>query len=63
VVISKINVDKNPELTAQKVRSIPALLYFKNGEIVDTQNGVQSKSVMTSNLASIIKAKIVNLIL
>jgi thioredoxin 1 len=39
VVISKINVDKNPELTAQfKVRSIPALLYFKNGEIVDTQN-------------------------
>jgi thioredoxin 1 len=29
-VISKINVDKNPELTAQfKVRSIPALLYFK----------------------------------
>jgi thioredoxin 1 len=59
VVISKINVDKNPELTAQfKVRSIPALLYFKNGEIVDTQNGVQSKSVMTSNLASIIKAKI-----
>jgi thioredoxin 1 len=56
VVISKINVDKNPELTAQKVRSIPALLYFKNGEIVDTQNGVQSKSVMTSNLASIIKS-------
>jgi thioredoxin-like negative regulator of GroEL len=43
-------------LTAQ--RSIPALLYFKNGEIVDTQNGVQSKSVMTSNLASIKKAKI-----
>jgi thioredoxin 1 len=57
VVISKINVDKDPELTAQfKVRSIPALLYFKNGEIVDTQNGVQSKSVMTSNLASIIKS-------
>jgi thioredoxin 1 len=43
-VIQKINVDKNPELAAQfKVRSIPALFYFKNGE-VGTQNGVQSKS-------------------
>jgi thioredoxin 1 len=29
VVISKINVDKNPELTAQFKRSIPALLYLK----------------------------------
>jgi thioredoxin 1 len=56
-VISKINVDKNPELAAQfKVRSIPALFYFKNGEVVATQNGVQSKSVMTSHLASIIKS-------
>jgi thioredoxin 1 len=55
-VISKINVDKNPELAAQfKVRSIPALLYFKNGEVVGTQNGVQTKSVMTSHLTSIIK--------
>ena len=55
-VISKINVDKNPELTAQfKVRSIPALFYFKNGEIISTQNGVQSKSEMTSHLTNIIK--------
>ncbi|UQD55286.1 thioredoxin [Flavobacterium sp. K5-23] len=56
-VISKINVDTNPELAAQfKVRSIPALFYFKNGEIVGTQNGVQSKSVMTSHLTSLIKS-------
>jgi thioredoxin 1 len=51
-------VDTNPELAAQfKVRSIPALFYFKNGEIVGTQNGVQSKSIMTSHLTNIIKAK------
>jgi thioredoxin 1 len=50
-------VDTNPELAAQfKVRSIPALFYFKNGEIVGTQNGVQSKSIMTSHLTNIIKA-------
>jgi thioredoxin 1 len=56
-VISKINVDKNPELAAQfKVRSIPALFYFKNGDIVATQNGVQSKSVMASQLTNIIKS-------
>jgi thiol-disulfide isomerase/thioredoxin len=34
VVISKINVDKKSRVDK---RSIPALLYFKNGEIVDTQ--------------------------
>jgi thioredoxin 1 len=56
-VISKINVDQSPELAAKfKVRSIPALFYFKNGEIVETQNGVQSKSVMTNNLKSILKS-------
>jgi hypothetical protein len=49
----KINVDKNPELTAQ-FKKYSTLLYFKNGEIV--QNEVQNKSVMTSNLASIIKS-------
>jgi thioredoxin 1 len=55
-IISKINVDKNPELAAQfKVRSIPALFYFKNGEIVATQNGVQSKSEMTNQLNSFLK--------
>jgi thioredoxin 1 len=55
-IISKINVDKNPELATQfKVRSIPALFYFKNGEIVATQNGVQSKSEMTNQLNSFLK--------
>ena len=56
-IISKINVDKNPELATQfKVRSIPALFYFKNGEIVGTQNGVHSKSVISSHLNNIIKS-------
>jgi thioredoxin-like negative regulator of GroEL len=39
---SKINVDKNPELTAQ-FKKYSCIALFKNGEIVDTQNGVQSK--------------------
>ena len=56
-VISKINVDKNPELAAQfRVRSSPALFYFKDGEIVGSQNGAQSKSVISSHLNNIIKS-------
>lgn len=57
-IISKINVDKNPELSQQfDVRSIPALFYFKNGEMVGKQNGLQSKSVLSDTLKNIIKNK------
>jgi hypothetical protein len=34
------------------VRSNPALFYFKNGEIISTQNRVLSKSEMNSHLTS-----------
>jgi thioredoxin 1 len=50
-IITKINVDKNPELSQQfDVRSIPALFYFKNGEIVGKQNGLQPKNVISENI-------------
>jgi thioredoxin 1 len=50
-VIGKLNVDHNPE-TAVKygIRSIPALLYFKNGEIVDRQVGAVPKNTLESKL-------------
>jgi len=43
--IGKLNVDNAPE-TAQKygIMSIPTLLYFKNGEVVNKTIGVVSKS-------------------
>ena len=54
-VISKINVDHNPDLSAQfGVRSIPALFYFKNGALVGKQLGVQSKKVLSDNLESLL---------
>jgi thioredoxin 1 len=50
-VIGKLNVDENPEVTARYgVRSIPTLLVFKNGEIVDKQIGAVPKSVLNSKL-------------
>ena len=42
--IAKVNVDENSDLAAQYgIRSIPALLLFKNGKIADTIIGMQPK--------------------
>lgn len=45
IKIGKLNVDNAPD-TAQKygIMSIPTLLYFKNGEIVQKTIGVVAKS-------------------
>ena len=50
-VIAKLNVDENPQITARYgVRSIPTLLVFKNGQIVDKQVGAVPKSVLAGKL-------------
>ncbi len=50
-VIAKLNVDENPEVTARYgIRSIPTLLVFKNGQIVDKQVGAVPKSVLASKI-------------
>lgn len=42
--IVKLNVDENPNTPAQhNIRGIPTLLIFKNGNLVDTLVGNQSK--------------------
>jgi thioredoxin 1 len=50
-VIGKVNVDNNPGISVKYgIRNIPALLYFKNGEIVDKQIGAVPKSVLAGKL-------------
>jgi thioredoxin 1 len=45
VKIVKMNIDENPHTpTKFGVRSIPTLMLFKGGELVDTKVGVQQKS-------------------
>jgi thioredoxin 1 len=45
VVIAKMNIDDNPEFPMRYgVRSIPTMILFKNGEIVDTKIGAQPKN-------------------
>ncbi|MBL7870702.1 MAG: thioredoxin [Cyclobacteriaceae bacterium] len=50
-VIAKLNVDENPLVTARfGVRSIPTLLVFKNGQVVDKQVGAVPKSVLSQKI-------------
>lgn len=50
-VIGKVNVDHNPEISTKfGIRNIPALLFFKNGVVVDKQIGAVPKSVLSGKL-------------
>jgi thioredoxin 1 len=45
IVTGEVNVDENPKVTmTYKVRNIPTVLFFKNGEVVDKQVGAVPKS-------------------
>ena len=45
IVAGELNVDENPDVTARfKVRNIPTVLFFKNGEVVDKQVGAVPKA-------------------
>jgi len=51
LVISKLNVDENPDTSmAYGVMSIPTLLLFKNGEPVDRIVGFQQKPQLLKRL-------------
>jgi thioredoxin 1 len=50
-VIGKVDVDANPAVAQQfGIRSIPTLLFFKDGEIVDRQVGAVPKAVLAQKL-------------
>jgi len=51
VVIGKVDVDNNPNVSFKYgVRSIPTLLVFRNGEVVDKQVGAVPKGVLSQKL-------------
>lgn len=53
-LIAKVNVDENPQVTAQfGVRNIPTVLFIKNGEPADKQVGVAGKDVLEQKLVAL----------
>jgi thioredoxin 1 len=55
VFIGKLNVDENEETTNSfRVRSVPTLLFFKNGELADKLVGAASKNVIEEKIKALL---------
>lgn len=53
--ICKVNTDEEQDLAVEfGIRSIPTILFFKDGEIVDQMVGAQSKQVISDKLNSLV---------
>ena len=53
--VAKVNVDDAQALAARyRINSIPALLFFKNGEPVEQLVGAVAKSALTAKLDSLL---------
>lgn len=53
--ICKVNTDEAQDLaTEYGVRSIPTLLFFKDGKVVDQMIGAQSKQAIADKITSIL---------
>jgi thioredoxin 1 len=49
--IAKLDVDSNPEVSFKYgIRSIPTLMFFKNGQVVDKIIGATTKSILAKKL-------------
>ena len=53
--VGKVNVDDNPHLAAQYgIRSIPTVLLFKEGRVVDQTVGAVPKQVLAAKLRALV---------
>ena len=54
-VIGKVNVDLNREVTSKYgIRSIPTILFLKNGEVVEKSVGAVPKQVLQEKLNALL---------
>ncbi len=55
ILVGKMDIQSNP-LTAGKlgIRSIPALLFFKNGQVVDSLMGAASEDKIRDKMESVL---------
>jgi thioredoxin 1 len=53
--VAKLNVDQNSRTAAQfSIRSIPTLLFFNGGNLIDQLTGVKSKKELTDRLNAVL---------
>ncbi len=54
-IIGKVNVDNNPETSMKYgVRSIPTILFIKDGEVVDKHVGTATKATLSQKLDALL---------
>lgn len=54
-IVGKYNVDEETDLSAQyRIMSIPTLLFFKDGKLVDRLAGSQSKATLEAKINSLL---------
>ena len=55
VVVGKINIDNNPNITVQfGIRNIPTLLFFKGGELADKHVGAIRKPDLVEKISKLL---------
>ena len=54
IKVAKVNVDENQSLSFKyNIRAIPALLFFKNGQLRDQVTGMTSKKDLLNRIAAL----------
>jgi thioredoxin 1 len=55
-IVYRVNIDEQPEIASfYKIKGIPTLIYFDNGEEVDRIVGVASQEVISAHLKPLLK--------
>jgi len=55
VIIGKMNVDENDEIPVEYgIRSIPTVLFFRNGELKDKHVGAANRNLLEEKLKTIL---------
>ena len=58
ITIGKVNVDEQPHTAAHyRIQSIPTVMVFRNGQLVDKAIGAVPKKVLTEKLHAVLHAE------